>query len=197
MTPSTRPALALPTDRNPVAVSVIPVGSGAPSDETPNTPPFRTPAGSVVDRSKVVPVPLRKYGVGLTAQSLGALGGGGVGVGAGAGGEGWPGSGLGTGPGCAEASCAISAESFQLHPEARLEAPSRPNRRTLRRDIRFITPSRTASPLLRRTHNASLSVVSSVSDAGSSPKLGKHHPINVHYDQTRGDPPRDPASPSD
>jgi hypothetical protein len=111
----------------------MPAGSGAPMGEIPNVPPLRTPAGSVVDRSNALPVPARKYGVGLTLQFGAPGGGGGAGVGAGAGG--WPGGGAGVGPGGAVAtSPPPDDESSQTQPDTRVE-PSRPKRRILRRLI--------------------------------------------------------------
>src|SRR5262245_61971381 len=47
-TPTTAPAMAPPTDRMPAADSVMPAGSWAPLEETPNVPPRLTLLGSVV-----------------------------------------------------------------------------------------------------------------------------------------------------
>ena len=86
-TPVTLPTLAVPTDRIPAGVSVIPVGSGAPEALTPNTPPRATPAGSVVARLNVPLLPTANVG-GLTTQGDdaaaegGAEGGGAAGAGA-------------------------------------------------------------------------------------------------------------------
>lgn len=80
-TPVTLPTLAVPTDRTPAGVSVIPVGSGAPEALTPNTPPRATPAGRVVARLNVPLLPTANVG-GLTTQADEAADGGAEGGGA-------------------------------------------------------------------------------------------------------------------
>jgi hypothetical protein len=60
-TPTTAPTVALPTERIPAEVNVIPAGRGAPLVEMPKVPPWRTPLGSVVARPKVEPLPAKKY----------------------------------------------------------------------------------------------------------------------------------------
>jgi hypothetical protein len=99
-TPTTSPTVAAPVARSPAADSVIPLGSGAPLEDTPKTPPRGTPLGSVAARSNVAPLPTWKlkvptlHGAGLGAGTgLGA--GAGVGAGAGLG----DGEGLGAGAG--------------------------------------------------------------------------------------------------
>lgn len=82
-TPATLPTLAVPTDRIPAGVSVIPVGSGAPEALTPNTPPRATPAGSVVERLNIPLLPTANVG-GLTTQADDAAAEGGGAAGAGA-----------------------------------------------------------------------------------------------------------------
>ena len=71
MTPATLPTVAVPTDKVPAGVSPIPVGSLAPDALTPKAPPRATPAGNVVPRLKVAPLPTANDG-GFTTQALDA-----------------------------------------------------------------------------------------------------------------------------
>jgi len=74
-TPVTLPTVAAPTDSIPAGVSVIPVGSLAPAELTPKTPPRATPAGNVAARLNVAPLPTANDG-GLTIQAADAGAGG-------------------------------------------------------------------------------------------------------------------------
>ena len=79
-TPATLPTVAVPTDRIPAGVNVIPAGSFAPDGLTAKAPPRATPAGKVVARLKVPPLPTANVGGFTThaADAGGAAGGGGV-----------------------------------------------------------------------------------------------------------------------
>jgi hypothetical protein len=121
-TPSTRPAVAAPTESKPVAVSIMPAGKRAPLAETPNVPPRLTPVGSVDDKSNVIPLPATKNG---NEPTLHEAGGGGGNTGAGEG-DGLPGG---------VVSSETSVESPPRQPAARLDAPNRPKMSALRRDI--------------------------------------------------------------
>jgi hypothetical protein len=72
-TPATLPTEALPTERIPADVNVIPVGNLAPDELTSNTPPRTTPTGNVFARLNVPPPPTANEG-GLTTHAAGTPG---------------------------------------------------------------------------------------------------------------------------
>ena len=70
-TPVTLPTVAVPTDRMPIGVSVIPAGSLAPEVLMSKVPPRATPAGKVLARLNVSPLPTANEG-GLTTHAADA-----------------------------------------------------------------------------------------------------------------------------
>lgn len=87
ITPETEPMAAVPTASTPACESVMPDGRRDPAASIPNMPPRATPAGSVVARSNVAPLPTMRagtYGAQAAGAGAGADGGAGAGVGAGA-----------------------------------------------------------------------------------------------------------------
>jgi len=109
-TPATLPTVAVPTDRMPGGVNVIPAGSLAPALLTLKAPPRATPAGKVAARSNVALLPTANEG-GLTTQA-GEAGGGDA---------------------AADASCSLT-----LQPRS-ISAPApTPKHKTLRRPASFM-----------------------------------------------------------
>ena len=108
MTPATLPTVAVPTDNIPAGVSPIPVGSLAPDELTPNSPPRATPAGNVTARLNVPPPPTANDG-GLTTQALDA------------------------GADDADASCSLTSQ-----PRSSSAPAPKPKRKTDRRPTSFI-----------------------------------------------------------
>ncbi len=112
-TPATLPTVALPTDRIPADVSVMPVGSLAPALLTPKAPPRVTPVGSVLARLKVEPPPTANDG-GLTFHAVGPAAGGAE---------------------DAEAPCSLTS-----HPRSRSAPEANPKRKAVRRPTCLINP---------------------------------------------------------
>lgn len=108
-TPATLPTVAVPTDRMPGGVNVIPAGSLAPALLTLKAPPRATPAGKVAARSNVALLPTANEG-GFTTHA-GEAGGGAA----------------------ADASCSLT-----LQPRS-ISAPApTPKHKTLRRPASFM-----------------------------------------------------------
>ena len=76
--PFTAPTAAVPTTSVPLDFRLIPVGSGAHVESTPNIPPGATPDGNVVFKSKVALLPTDSVG---TIGTQAAVAGGGTGAG--------------------------------------------------------------------------------------------------------------------
>ena len=94
------PGVGFATLSMPLEDSEMPGGSAMLVGARPNTPPRRTPAGNVIERSSTDFVPLENDNQGDGSQTAGAPGGGGVGAGAGPGpAEGGGGVGVGAGAG--------------------------------------------------------------------------------------------------
>jgi hypothetical protein len=115
-TPVTLPTVAVPTDRIPTGVSVMPAGSPAPEVLMPKVPPRATPAGKVVARLNVPPLPTANEG-GLTTHAPDADGGAVVGAGA------------------TDESSALTSQ-----PASESAAEANPKRKTARRPTCFMNP---------------------------------------------------------
>ena len=113
-TPLTLPTVAVPTDRMPTGVSVIPSGSLAPEVLMSKVPPRATPAGKVVARLNVPPPPTANEG-GLTTHAADADGGSGV------------------GPDTTDESSALTSQ-----PTSESAADANPKRKTVRRPASFM-----------------------------------------------------------
>ena len=73
ITPDTVPTVAVPSDRRPVVLRVIPGGSAAPVGSIPNVPPRGIAGGSVELRLKVAPVPTINVGMTGVQGVVGAV----------------------------------------------------------------------------------------------------------------------------
>lgn len=118
-TPVTLPTVADPTDSIPGFVNVIPVGRVAPAELTPKAPPRATPAGNVVARLNVEPLPTANDG-GLTTQAADAGGGDSAGGG-------------GAGASAADGSCSLTSQ-----PRSNSAPAPNPKRKTVRRPTCFM-----------------------------------------------------------
>jgi len=115
-TPATLPTVAVPTDRMPGGVNVIPAGSLAPALLTLKAPPRVTPAGKVAARLNVAALPTANEG-GLTTHA-GEAGGGDAASG---------------GAAAADASCSLTSQPRSIS----APAPN-PKHKTLRRPASFM-----------------------------------------------------------